>query len=247
MTGNSTNKNSVQTHKNKTAKFALIKQYICKNIQSGEWPQHAKVPSENDLTIQFNVSRMTARRALQELTEQGILVRSQGSGTFVATYKSHPSILEVPNIHDEIIERGGKHKTKQFMLRSIAVTEEIAKELQLKKNERAYVSEVLHYENDTPIQLEKRLVNARLVPDYLLQSFNEITPHEYLASIAPIHQTSNTIVASLANDDICKHFAVSASTPCLNIKRKIITAKGIISVVNFTSPADRYKIETEPS
>ncbi|MBL4908494.1 MAG: GntR family transcriptional regulator, partial [Alteromonadaceae bacterium] len=66
----------------KQAKFIIIKQYICQQIESGQWPQHAKVPSENELALQFNVSRMTARRALQELTEQGILVRSQGAGTF---------------------------------------------------------------------------------------------------------------------------------------------------------------------
>ncbi|PCI62922.1 MAG: histidine utilization repressor, partial [Gammaproteobacteria bacterium] len=56
----------------KQAKFIIIKQYICQQIESGQWPQHAKVPSENELALQFNVSRMTARRALQELTEQGI-------------------------------------------------------------------------------------------------------------------------------------------------------------------------------
>ena len=47
----------------KPAKYSVIKQYICENIESGEWPQNAKVPSENELTQQFNVSRMTARRA----------------------------------------------------------------------------------------------------------------------------------------------------------------------------------------
>ena len=54
----------------KTAKYSVIKQYICEKIESGQWLEHSKVPSENELTEQFSVSRMTARRALQELTEQ---------------------------------------------------------------------------------------------------------------------------------------------------------------------------------
>lgn len=228
---------------NKLAKFALIKQYICKKIESGEWLPHIKVPSENELTIQFNVSRMTARRALQELTDQGVLVRSQGAGTFVAAYKSKPSLLEIHNIHDEIIARGHEYKVKQFILRSIAVTEEISKALTLHKNDRAFYSEVLHYENNIPIQLEKRLINARLVPDYLLQSFNEITPHEYLSSVAPLTQTNHSIKATLADSTISDYFDVAKNSPCLLVKKKTTSTKGVISVATLISPADRYCIE----
>ena len=48
----------------KTAKYNIIKQHICENIESGDWLEHSKVPSENELAEQFSVSRMTARRAL---------------------------------------------------------------------------------------------------------------------------------------------------------------------------------------
>ena len=50
-----------------TPKFTQIKQFIFKQIESGKWSEHQRVPSENELAEQFGVSRMTARRALQEL------------------------------------------------------------------------------------------------------------------------------------------------------------------------------------
>ena len=34
----------------KSAKYIVIKQHICQKIESGQWPQHFKVPSENELT-----------------------------------------------------------------------------------------------------------------------------------------------------------------------------------------------------
>ena len=243
MTGNSNNTRRDSAIKNKQPKFALIKQHICENIESGEWEQHTQVPSENELSLKFNVSRMTARRALQELTDQGILVRTQGTGTFVASYKSQPSSLNILTIHDEIINRGNRHTTKQLMLRSIAITEEISTELKLSKKDRVFYSEVLHYENNQAIQLEKRLVNARLAPDYLLQSFNELTPHEYLSAMAPLAKTKHTITATLADEDLCKYFDIKTNTPCLNIKQCITSTKGIISVVTFISPASRYCIK----
>ena len=84
-----------------TPKFAQIKQFIVDKIRSGLWQENQRVPSENELSTQFSVSRMTARRALSELTESGILTRSQGLGTFVASFKSQSSLLEIKNIADD--------------------------------------------------------------------------------------------------------------------------------------------------
>jgi len=226
----------------KTAKYIVIKQHICQKIESGQWPQHYKVPSENELTQQFSVSRMTARRALQELTEQGILVRTQGSGTFVATFKSQSSLLEIRNISDEIHERGHKHHAKQLMLKSIAVTEEIAILLNMKKNEHVFLSQVLHFENDKPIQLEQRYVNTALVPDYLLQDFTKTTPHEYLSAVAPLTEATHEIEAILADDETCQLLDISNSQPCLQVKRRTWSSKGVVSLAILTAPGNKYRL-----
>lgn len=232
----------IKNKHDKPVKYIVIKQHICQNIESGKWPQHFKVPSENELTLQFNVSRMTARRALQDLTEQGILVRSQGSGTFVATFKSQSSLLEIRNISDEINERGHKYHAQQLMLKSIAVTEEVAILLNLKNNEHVYYSQVLHFENDQPIQLEQRYVNASLVPEYLLQTFTELTPHEYLSSVAPLTEATHEIEAILANNEVCQLLNINNTDPCLQVKRRTWSSKGIVSLAILTSPGSKYRL-----
>jgi len=226
----------------KPAKYVVIKQHICQKIESGKWPQHFKVPSENELTQQFDVSRMTARRALQELTEQGILVRAQGSGTFVNTFKSQSSILEIRNISDEIHERGHKHHAKQLMLKSIAVTDEITILLNLKNNEHVYLSQILHFENDEPIQLEQRYINAALVPEYLLQDFTSTTPHEYLSAVAPLTEATHEIEAILAEDEICQLLNISNREPCLQVKRRTWSSKGVVNLAILTSPGNKYRL-----
>jgi len=226
----------------KPAKYIIIKQHICQKIESGQWSQHYKVPSENELTRQFDVSRMTARRALQELTEQGILIRSQGSGTYVATFKSQSSLLEIRNISDEINERGHKHRAKQLMLKSIAVTEEIAILLNLKNNEHVFFSQVLHFENDQAIQLVQRYVNAALVPEYLLQNFTQTTPHEYLSDVAPLTEATHEIEAILADDDVCQLLNISNSNPCLQVKRRTWSRKGVVSLAILTAPGSKYRL-----
>ena len=228
----------------KSAKYSVIKKHICQQIESGQWPQHYKVPSENELTQQFDVSRMTARRALQELTEQGILVRAQGSGTFVSTFKSQSSLLEIRNISDEISERGHKHHAQQISLETMVVNEEVAILLNLKNHKNAFYSQVLHFENDQPIQLEQRYVNAALVPDYLLQDFTKITPHEYLSAVAPLTEATHEIEAVLATDDVCQLLDINHNTPCLQVKRRTWSSKGVVSLAILTAPGNKYRLGT---
>ena len=99
-----------------TPKFAEIKQYIIGCIESGEWEENARVPSENQLAELFVCSRMTARRALTERTDNGVLECSQGLGTFVAGRKSQSSMLAIRNIADEIKDRGHGYSVQQLAL-----------------------------------------------------------------------------------------------------------------------------------
>ena len=64
--------------------YKRIKEHIENLIRSGRLKVGDAIPPESALTEQFKVSRMTANRALRELTDEGVLVRVQGSGTFVA-------------------------------------------------------------------------------------------------------------------------------------------------------------------
>ncbi|ASP48111.1 histidine utilization repressor [Cognaticolwellia beringensis] len=226
----------------KTAKYRVIKQYICEKIESGQWLEHSKVLSENELSEQFSVSRMTARRALQELTEQGLLVRSQGSGTFVATFKSQSSLLEIRNIADEIYDRGHQYHAEQLTLQAVEVSEEIAILLALKAGDIAYFSSVLHFENNSPIQLEQRFVNPKLVAHYLKQDFTQITPHEYLSSEAPLTEATHEVEAVIAKDEINQLLAISNTTPCLQVKRRTWSSQGVVSLAILTAPGNKYRL-----
>ena len=224
------------------AKFTVIKQHICDNIESGQWQQHSKVPSENELALEFSVSRMTARRALQELTEQGLLVRTQGAGTFVATFKSQSSLLEIRNIADEIAERGHLHSAQQLILKEVNVSEEVAILLNLKISDTVFYSEVLHFENDEAIQLEQRFVNSQLVGNYLQQDFSTITPHEYLSSEAPLTEATHEVEAVLTNKSICQLLSIESTTPCLQVKRRTWSSQGVVSLATLTSPGNKYRL-----
>ncbi len=227
------------------AKFLVIKQYILKQIEARIWAENTRVPSENELATRFKVSRMTARRALQDLTEQGVLTRTQGLGTFVASLKSQSSIMEIRNIADEIKGRGRDYRCEVLKLESLIPADNIAIALELPLQQPIYYSQLIHCENNIPLQLEERFVNPNLVPEYLQQDFTAITPHAYLSQIAPLTQAHHTIEAISPSETQCRLLQLNENEPCLQITRRTWSAQGVVSYAKLTSPGSRYRLDSE--
>ena len=65
------------------SRYEIIKQRIIQDIQDGVYHADDKIPSESEFCREYDTSRITVRRALDELVAQGVLYRAQGIGTFV--------------------------------------------------------------------------------------------------------------------------------------------------------------------
>ena len=63
---------------------------LMKRIQEGQYPPGSKLPSEDQLAREFGISRVSLREGLRVMSEDGILFRRQGSGTFVRDNKAIP-------------------------------------------------------------------------------------------------------------------------------------------------------------
>ena len=106
--------------------YARLKSAILENIDSSTWLPEQRLPSEAEMVKALGVSRMTVNRALRELTADGVLIRQQGVGTFVAPKKAHSSLFEVHNIAQEIADRGHKHTTKVVELQTVKANTDLS-------------------------------------------------------------------------------------------------------------------------
>ncbi len=225
-----------------TAKFAEIKEYIRRHIESGEWEENTRVPSENQLAEQFDCSRMTARRALTELVEAGVLERSQGLGTFVASLKSQSSILSIRNIADEIKGRGHGYSVQVLELEPMKAIAPIAIALGLEEGSEVFYSLLVHGEQGLPLQLEERFVNPELIPHYLEQDFSSQTPHEYLSQVAPLTEARHTIEAIMPKEQVRSRLNMAEGEPCLQIIRRTWSRQGVVSFARLIHPGNRFRL-----
>ncbi|HBU0029669.1 TPA: GntR family transcriptional regulator, partial [Klebsiella pneumoniae] len=120
-------------------------------IHCGAWPANYRVPSESELVTLFGYSRMTINRALRELTAEGLLVRMQGVGTFVAEIRGQSALLDINNIADEIASRGHRHHARVFRLTEIEADAQQAFSFGMQQGCGLYHSLICHYENGVPV------------------------------------------------------------------------------------------------
>jgi GntR family histidine utilization transcriptional repressor len=224
------------------APYARIKRHVVARIESGEWKVASRVPSENQLAAEFEVSRMTARRALMELEQEGFLVRSQGLGTFVADRKPVLSMLEVRNIAEEIAERGHAYRCRVLKLEEIPATEAVAMYLGVAPGSRVFHSLIVHIDDDTPVQLEDRFTNPAVAPDYLAQDFSRTTPNAYLSRVAPIEAVEHVIEAVLPTSVVARWLQVRAPEACLQINRRTWSRGHVATFAKLVHPGSRYRL-----
>ena len=171
-----------------------------------------------------------------------MLERSQGLGTFVAGLKSQSSMMAIRNIADEIKDRGHGYSVQQVSLSQASATGAIAIALGLEEGSAVYQSVLVHCEQGTPLQLEERFVNPKLVPEYLTQDFIKQTPHEYLSMVAPLTEAKHTIEAKMADDAQLALLNIEASEPCLQITRRTWSRQGVVSFARLVHPGSRFRL-----
>ncbi len=222
--------------------YQRIKDHIVGRIQSGDWPVDHRVPSENELLRQFKTSRMTVNRALRELTDQGLLRRVQGLGTFVADPRPRLQLLEIRNIADDIRGRDHRHDCEVHLQGAERAGEAVALDLGLEIEAEVFHSLLVHHEEGVPVQLEDRYVNPAVAPGYLDIDFTRTTPNEYLMRAAPLQEVEHTLEAILPDAETQALLRITADEPCLLLHRHTWSGGRAASRAWLTHPGGRYRL-----
>ncbi len=223
-------------------RYQAVKDLIRERIANGELRIHDRVPSENELVETMQVSRMTANRALRELTDEGLLERVAGRGTFVADTRSQSHVLEVQNIADEIRRRGHRHASLVIRASQQRARGEVARALQVEQGEAVFHLMLVHTENEQPIQVEDRHVLAAFAPECLNQDFRVVTPSAYLTEIAPMAEAEQVVRASQPNAAIRTHLNMDVHEPCLVVLRRTWSHGRPVTFARLHHPGSRYEL-----
>ncbi len=223
-------------------RYQQLKDFIIEQILSGELQPSDRVPSENELVETKSVSRMTANRALRELNDEGYVNRVAGRGTFVSDFRSRSHLLEVHNIADEITARGHTHSSSVLRQALQPAGGECAKALHIAPGTDVFHLRLVHFENNSPIQVEDRYVLASFAPECLQQDFSAVTPSAYLTGIAPLQEAEHSVQASMPDAAIQEHLDMAPEEPALLVIRRTWSNGRPVTFARLHHPGSRYEL-----
>jgi len=223
--------------------YLRIKGELKRALRRGRYPPGARMPSEADLCARFEVSRMTVNRALRELSDEGLVERVKGLGTFAAQPHRVSSKLTIRDIHEEILARGHVHDARVHLVREERAGVRIAERLSIDPGAPVFHTLIVHCENGVPIQCEDRYVNPAAAPDYLRVDFTRTTPTGYLLEVAPLWEAQYSIAATTPTAQEAQLLGIAASDPCLVVVRRTESQHVPITVARLAHPGTRYLLE----
>ena len=246
--------------------YQRIKSAILDNIHSGKWQAGEAISTEMALAKEFGVSRMTVNRALKELSQERVLERRQGSGTFVSQQQFNHTFVEVRNIAQDLKSANRNYQVHVVSKRIITASmlddemrdkfnideEFVVSDLKdsistTDSNEAAILYEVkiIHFADGQPIQFEERWVDATKVPDFIEQDFNVVNTSDYLIAKSPLERGSYIIQALAAPEEIAKALQIPVQSPTLVLRRRTYSAGQVLTFVKMWHAGDRYQFAGE--
>src|SRR5690625_3546782 len=113
------------------SKIPLYKQVKQKMIK--EINQYMKagdlIPTESELEEKFNVSRITVRKAIDELVEEGYVEKIQGKGTFVLSTKIVQDANSITSWTEEMLLKGKNPETKSLKMYEVSPSKKMKRKL----------------------------------------------------------------------------------------------------------------------
>ncbi|MEG0863774.1 MAG: GntR family transcriptional regulator [Clostridia bacterium] len=124
------------------------------DIIAGAYPAGGRIPSEQLLCQTYGVSRVTVRKAMLDLVQEGLLVRRQGKGTFVASERIQRNLSQITSFSGSCIERGHRASAKLILCQLETATADDVEQLQVSPDSRVLELCRLRLSDDEPIMLE---------------------------------------------------------------------------------------------
>jgi GntR family transcriptional regulator len=205
----------------------------------------AALASESELERRFGVSRITVRRALDLLAQSGLVVRRQGSGTFVARPKVAERLGVLHSWTEGMRALGLEPRTVDCTMLRVEPPDWVASALGLEPAHAETVLRVqrLRYANDEPLCLMVDYLRSRHVPDLaegglLGESLYETLERRYGLRLARVEDTVTARAATLFESGL---LGVTAGAPVLHVTRVTYLATGEpLGAAAVVSRADRY-------
>ena len=230
-----------------TPVYLQLTEQLKRAIRAGEFEAGRALPSERVLAERLGLSRMTVRRALEELAAAHLVEQRRGSGTYVLGRRLEQTVDRVQGFTGEAQMLGFKPGSVLLGIEQVSADEEVARALALEERVTVLRISRLRTADDEPLALQV----SHLSPPYLDLS------RDLLKSTGSLYETLQTqfgVVPTGAKQAISARLplrqerdmlAISETTPVLALERTTFMDTQPFEYVRSAYRSDRYRMLLE--
>ena len=230
-------------------KYYQLKEIIRDMIEKDELEAGQGIPPERELCERYGVSRMTARQAVMELVNEGLLYRVQGLGTFVAEEKVRQGTGRLTSFTQDMRERGMEASSKIVGMKEDEAGPVVARMLRVDPGERIIRVRRVRNADGKPMALETSHLLYGVAKGILGVDLSGRSLYEELGKAGVrAAAAEQSYEAVLVNEAESEHLGVPIASPALLIERVTFDeAEKPFEYVKSVYRGDRYRVTTRLS
>ncbi|NBH83998.1 GntR family transcriptional regulator [bacterium C-53] len=201
------------------SKYEIIKREIREKITSMEYKPNQVLPSESELCEKYQVSRITVRRAVDDLVKENMLYRIKGKGCFVRE-NSIEGLSRIHSFTEAIIHEGKTPGREQIYFSREKAGEELAAKLELTGEDEVYRLKCLYLADGERYCVSTAVLPAEMFPKLESFNFNSCSLYDVLKTFYKLNisRVKQNIFATTGEAEIQQMLGLLHEKPLLKIQ-----------------------------
>ena len=210
-------------------KYAQVKEDVRRKILSKEWAGGCRIPAEAEFCEMFGVSRITVRKALEELQAEGYLEKIQGKGTYVRNRMVEQRLSKFYSFSEELRKQGMKEKAEVVELTTVSASEELANELQVEPGTPVLRVFRIRRTEHGPYAVENSYIPRNLVGNITKEMINENGLYKTLEKFGVlVNSAQETFKAINVNKEQSKLLNVRIDAAAIALTRTAFSGSTVV-------------------
>lgn len=205
------------THRAVVPKYYRVKEHLKELIAQWRERDGKPIPSERELIAMFGVSRITVRRAIDDLVQEGYLFKVQGKGTYVETDQENQNLINLTSCTSEIKALGMTPGRKVLHCTIVPCSVKQASDLKINSRDSLFFLDRVYFADDVAVNRTRSYLPYNRFPgiesvDFSHSSLYEVIEQRYRVRISRAHRT---IEAVSADSEIADSLSIDRGVPVL--------------------------------
>ncbi len=201
----------------RSPKYFILKQKLQEKIESGGYDGGSMIESERELMETHQLSRITVRKAIDELVNEGYLYRIQGKGTFVKEEKQTQNLIRLSSCTEDVKRLGKVPSKKTMCSEKCPASEKMAQRLHIAEGDSIFKIGRITYADEEPLNYTTTYLPEKIFPgldryDLEKRSLYDIIETDYKI---PLTKARRTLEAVLPYSQIAGYLGISENVPVI--------------------------------